>query len=82
MWAAHKHDGAHWLEELLNEPALPCPNNQPQPDEENYGPRPKTVLLSLDWITLQRTYFYSADRQEGRFPLDAALGLVDSYPPA
>jgi hypothetical protein len=40
------------------------------------------VLLSLGWITLRRPYLYSAGRQEGRFPLDQALGLVDSYSPA
>ena len=28
LLAALKHDGAHWLEELLNDPALPCPNDQ------------------------------------------------------
>lgn len=79
--AALKHDGARWVEELLNDPALPCPNNQPRPDEENFGQRPKAVLLTLGWITLRRAYFYSAERQEGRFALDAALGLVDSYSP-
>jgi hypothetical protein len=81
LLAALKHDGARWLEELLNDPALPCPNNQPRPDEENFGQRPKAVLLTLGWITLRRAYFYSAERQEGRFALDAALGLVDSYSP-
>jgi hypothetical protein len=81
LLAALKHDGARWLEDLLNDPALSYPNNQPQPDEEPYGQRPKVVLLTLGWITLRRAYFYSADRQEGRFPLDAALGLVDSYSP-
>jgi hypothetical protein len=81
LLAALKQDGAHWLEELLNDPALPCKNNQPQPDEENFGQRPKAVLVSLGWITLRRSYLYSASRQEGRFPLDAALGLVDSYSP-
>lgn len=81
LLAALKHDGARWLERLLNDPDLPCPNHQPQPDEQNYGRRPKAVLLSLGWISLQRTYFYSAARQEGRFPLDTALGLVDSYSP-
>jgi hypothetical protein len=69
------------LEELLNDPALPYKNNQPQPDEQDYGQRPKAVLLNLGWITLRRSYLYSAQRQEGRFPLDAALGLVDSYSP-
>jgi hypothetical protein len=81
LLAALKHDGSGWLEQLLNDPALPYPNNQPQGDEENHGQRPKAVLISLGWITLRRTYFYSADRQAGRFPLDAALGLVDSYSP-
>jgi hypothetical protein len=81
LLAALKHDGARWLEELLNDPALPCPNHPPRADEENFGPRPKAVLLTLGWITLRRAYFYSAQRQEGRFALDAALGLVDSYSP-
>jgi hypothetical protein len=30
---------------------------------------------------LRRAYYYSASRQAGRFPLDAALGLVESYSP-
>ncbi len=81
LLAALKHDGARWLEELLNDPALPHRNNRPQPDEADYGQRPKAVLLTLGWITLRRAYFYSAERQAGRFPLDAALGLVDSYSP-
>ncbi len=79
--AALKHDGARWLEELLNDPALPYPGPPLRPDEENHGPRPKTVLFSLGWITLRRAYVYSAERQAGRFPLDTALGLVDSYSP-
>jgi len=81
LLTALKHDGARWLEELLNDPALPYPNNRPQPDELDYGQRPKAVLLTLGWITVRRAYFYSAERQRGRFPLDAALGLVDSYSP-
>jgi hypothetical protein len=39
------------------------------------------VLLTLGWITLRRNYFYNPDQQQGRFPLDAALGLIDSYSP-
>jgi hypothetical protein len=81
LLTALKHDGAGWLEELLNDPALPYPNNRPQPDEADYGQRPKAVLLTVGWVTLRRAYFYSAERQRGRFPLDAALGLVDSYSP-
>lgn len=39
------------------------------------------MLLTLGWITLHRSYLYSAQRGEGRFPLDEALGLVESYSP-
>jgi hypothetical protein len=78
---ALRHDGARLLEQALNDPALPWPQDGPRPDEENYGRRPKRVLISLGWITLWRTYWYSARRQEGRFPLDRALGLVESYSP-
>lgn len=38
-------------------------------------------MSGLGWMTLWRTYWYSARRQEGRFPLDRALGLVESYSP-
>jgi len=79
--AALKHDGARWLEKLLNDPHLIYANDQPQADEEPQGRRPKGVLLTLGWITLQRPYFYSAHRREGRFPLDSALGLTESYSP-
>jgi hypothetical protein len=81
LLAALKHDGARLLEDLLNDPALIFPNNQPQPEEEDYGQRSKAALTCLGWITLRRSYFYSAARQEGRFALDVALGLVDSYSP-
>jgi hypothetical protein len=81
LLAALKYDGARWLEQLLNDPGLPFRDNQPQADEENFGQRPKGVLLLLGWITLHRSYFYSATRGEGRFPLDTALGLVESYSP-
>jgi hypothetical protein len=82
LLTALKHDGARLLEALLNDPALPCQNNQPQADEEDYGQRAKVVLTALGWLTLRRSYLYSGTRQAGRFPLDAALGLVDSYSPA
>jgi hypothetical protein len=81
LLVALKHDGARWLEQLLNDPALPGQPPQCLADEENYGLRPKAVLLTLGWITLRRPYLYSARRGEGRFPLDSALGLGDSYSP-
>lgn len=81
LLAALKYDGARWLEQLLNDPDLPDNHVEPQGDEQNYGQRPKAVLLTLGWITLHRSYWYSALRGEGRFPLDSNLGLVDSYSP-
>jgi hypothetical protein len=81
LLAALRHDGASWLEQLLNDPALPYKDNQPQPGEQDLGQRSKGVLLTLGWITLRRNYLYSPERQQGRFPLDAALGLIDSYSP-
>jgi len=81
LLAALKHDGARWLEQLLNDPDLAYPNNRPQSDEQDQGQRPKAVLLTLGWVTLRRTYFYSTAQQRGRFALDQALGLIDSYSP-
>ena len=81
LLAALKEDGARWVEQLLNDPHLPSPHPRPQPGELDLGQRPKAVLLSLGWITLRRNYFYDPEQQQGRFPLDAALGLVDSYSP-
>jgi hypothetical protein len=81
LLAALKQDGARWVEQLLNDPQLPCPNHRPQPGELDLGQRPKAVLLNLGWITLRRSYFYNPAQQQGRFPLDAALGLIDSYSP-
>lgn len=81
LLSALKFDGARWVEQLLNDPTLPGNQAQPQADEENCGRRPKAVLLTLGWITLRRTYLYSPTRGKGRFPLDAALGLIQSYSP-
>lgn len=81
LLAALKFDGARWVEQVLNDPALPGQHQAPRTDEEPYGRRAKAVLLTLGWITLWRPYYYSATRGEGRFPLDHALGLVDSYSP-
>ena len=82
LLAALKQDGTRWVEALLNDPQLPYPNKRPQPGELDLGQRPKAVLLSLGWITLRRNYFYDPGQQQGRFPLDAALGLIDSYSPS
>jgi hypothetical protein len=81
LLAALRHDGARLAEQALNDPDLPVPRSQPRPDEENQGRCAKTVCGCLGWMTLWRTYLYSAERHRGRFPLDDALGLVESYTP-
>ena len=48
--AALKHDGARWLEQLLNDPALSGKHQQCLVDEENYGPRPKNGAAGLDHL--------------------------------
>lgn len=78
---ALKHDGARLLEKALNDPDLRLVTAQPKLGEANHGRRRKTVLTLLGPLELQRSYFYDAAHQQGRFPLDTALGLVDGYSP-
>ena len=81
LLAALKHDGARWLEKLLNDPDWPGQANPPLPGEQDYGCRSKSVLTLLGWLTLWRPYYYNPVHEAGRFALDDALGLVDSYSP-
>ena len=39
LLAALKYDGARWVEQLLNDPALPGNHPEPQGEEEDYGRR-------------------------------------------
>lgn len=79
LLVALKHDGVRLLEQVLNDPDLPLPRHPAQPDEQDYGQRPKLVLGCLGWMNLRRSYLYSPNRQTGRCPLDPALGLIDGY---
>lgn len=81
MLAALKHDGARWLERLLNDPDLPQPKPELGPGEERAGYRGKAVLVNLGWMELRRPYLYDPGRGQGRCPLDSAWGFVDSYSP-
>lgn len=81
MLEALKLDGAKLLEQVLNDPDLPIANDHPLADEEDYGRRHKIVLSLLGPLNLHRHYYYNARRQQGRFALDQALGLVDGYSP-
>ena len=62
-------------------PLCRAQTNQPRADEAGLRTARQGGADPLGWLTLRRPYFYSAARQAGRFPLDDALGLVDSYSP-
>lgn len=79
--AALKQDGILLLEQLLNDPELPVPGQALQAGEQNYGPRQHTVLTLLGWMSLSRPYAYHETEKRGRFAVDEALGLRQSYSP-
>jgi hypothetical protein len=81
LWTALRQDGGRLLEGLLNDPSRPVPDAQPRPGEENYGRRGVVIPTVFGLIALRRTYLYHETRQQGRYPLDEALRLVDGYSP-
>ena len=69
------------LEDLLNDPALPVPEDGGQPGEKCHPDRPKEALTLFGPAALRRNYYYSAEQECGRAPLDQALGLWAGYSP-
>jgi hypothetical protein len=69
------------LEELLNDPALPIPEDYSQPGEKCHTGRLKEFLSLFGPVPLKRNYYHSETEQEGRAPLDQALGLWAGYSP-
>jgi len=69
------------LGELLNDPALPVPEDRSQPGEKCHAARPKEALTLFGPVPLCRNYYYSENEQAGRAPLDQALGLWAGYSP-
>lgn len=74
-------DACRVLEELLNDPAMPVPEDQGRPGEKCHPYRPKEALTLFGWVPLRRNYYYSQEEQQGRVPLDQALGLWAGYSP-
>jgi hypothetical protein len=70
------------LEKLYNQPGLNVPDNTSQPGEKCHPQRAKDLHTLFGTITVSRNYFYHPERKTGRFPLDQALGLVQSFSPA
>jgi len=69
------------LEELLNDPALPVPEDHSQPGEKCHTGRAKEFLSLFGPVPLHRNYYHSQTEEAGRAPLDQALGLWAGYSP-
>jgi hypothetical protein len=69
------------LEDLLNDPALAIPEDSGKPGEKCHTGRPKAFLSLFGCVPLRRNYYHSEIKQEGRAPLDQALGLWAGYSP-
>ena len=69
------------LQELLNDPALPVPEDYGRPGEKRHTGRAKEFLSLFGPVPLHRNYYHLEAQQTGRAPLDQALGLWAGYSP-
>ena len=74
-------DARALLEDLLNDPTLPVPEDAGRPGEKCHAARPKEALTLFGPAALRRHYYYSAKEERGRASLDRALGLWAGYSP-
>lgn len=79
--AALLKDGRGLLEKLLQSAADSLPQPQGQKGEKCHCQRRRTVETIFGSIDLKRHYLYSPRDQQGRCPLDEALGLIDGTSP-
>jgi hypothetical protein len=79
--AALLKDGRRLLEELY-QGELAVPDNASRPGEKCHPKRSFQMHSIFGLVKLPRDYFYSPAEGTGRFPLDEALGLVESFSPA
>ncbi|MDB6032184.1 MAG: hypothetical protein JWM16_2522 [Verrucomicrobiales bacterium] len=75
-------DGRRLLEQLYAGTELSIPNNASLPGEKCHPGRKLQMHSIFGPVELHRNYFYSEESGTGRFPLDGALGLVESFSPA
>jgi len=66
---------------LLNDPALPIPEDYSRPGEKCHPGRGKEFLSLFGPVPLRRNYYHWEAQQQGRAPLDQALGLWAGYSP-
>ena len=75
-------DGRRLLEQLYAQAELSVPDNASLPGEKSHPNRKLPMHSIFGVVELRRHYFYSPATGMGRFPLDEALGLVESFSPA
>ncbi len=73
-------DGAHLLEDLLNDPLYQGQEQEALPGEKCYRNRAKTVETLFGEVRLLRNYYVACDGSS-RIPLDESLGLLEGYSP-
>lgn len=75
-------DGRQLLQTLYAQMELAVPDNASKPGEKCHPDRPLGMHSIFGPVELRRNYFYCPATGQGRFPLDEALGLVESFSPA
>lgn len=75
-------DGRRLLGQLYSEAQRSVPDNASRPGEKRHPQRKLLMRSIFGPVELERDYFYSPQEGRGRFPLDEALGLVESFSPA
>lgn len=75
-------DGRRLLEQLYAQSELSVPDQARRPGEKCHPKRTLPMRSIFGIVELCRPYFYSPAQGTGRFPLDEALGLVESFSPA
>jgi hypothetical protein len=75
-------DGRHLLQDLYGQMELSVPHDASEPGEKCYPQRPLVMHSIFGPVQLRRNYLYRPALGQGRFPLDEALGLVESFSPA
>jgi hypothetical protein len=75
-------DGRRLLEHLYAQAELFVPENASRPGEKCHPQRKLRMHSIFGIVELRRDYFYALAEGTGRFPLDEALGLVESFSPA
>ena len=75
-------DGRRLLEKLYSQADLSIADDASRPGEKCHPERKLEMHSIFGLVPLHRNYFYSPQQGTGRFPLDQALGLVESFSPA